>query len=466
MNFTDLAFAPAVEQAKLIRDRQISPLELTQLYLDRIQQFDSSLHSYFLVMAEAAIADATAKTEQLSQGDDLPPFFGVPISIKDLTAVKGVPCSYGVKLLKDRIAKEDESIVRRIREAGFVILGKTATPELGATPFTEPRGYPPTRNPWNLDYTPGGSSGGAAAALAGGLCAIAVGSDGGGSIRGPAFCCGLVGIKPSRGRISHGPFVDKLSGLATDGPLGRTVGDAAALLDIVAGRDVGDPYWLPKPEPSFWAATERSPQPLRIAFSTHFPPVEFTHPLCEQAVKDTALLLEQMGHQVELLEVDFSDLIEPLVRIFQAGVDMGVPGFFLSKFPRWMQRRSRRQSGGEFLRAVMQVQSLGRRFATKLHPFDVWLTPTYLHPTIQIGEWKHLRPVQMLEKIIDWIAPCPPVNASGQPAIALPTGFDDNGLPLGIQLVGRPAEEEIILSLAAELERAKPWKHHRPAIGL
>ncbi|MEM6424089.1 MAG: amidase, partial [Cyanobacteria bacterium P01_D01_bin.128] len=191
MDYVDLAFTPALKQAQLIRSGELSPLELTELYLSRIEQLNPKLGCYFAVMAEAAIADATAKTEQLANGanrDALPQFFGVPISIKDLNPVAGHPCCYGVKAARNRIAESDDGIVNQIKQAGFVILGKTATSQLGTLPYSEPPGFPPARNPWRLDYTPGGSSGGAAASLAAGLCAIAQGSDGGGSIRGPAFC--------------------------------------------------------------------------------------------------------------------------------------------------------------------------------------------------------------------------------------------------------------------------------------
>src|SRR4028119_2321520 len=238
MNQVDLAFTPALEQAQLIRQREVSPLELVELYLERIQRLDSQLGSYFTVMSELALADAKVKTEQLAQStnaSELPPFFGVPISIKDLNAVAGVRCTYGTPALMDNIATYDEGVVARIKQAGFIIIGKTATSELGSFPYTEPIGFPAARNPWNLNYTPGGSSGGAAAAVAAGLCPIAQGSDGGGSIRTPAACCGLVGIKPARGRVSHAPVGDRISGIATNGSIGRTVADAAAMLDVMSG---------------------------------------------------------------------------------------------------------------------------------------------------------------------------------------------------------------------------------------
>ncbi|MBF1999752.1 MAG: amidase [Synechococcales cyanobacterium M58_A2018_015] len=465
MGSVDLAFASALEQARLIRSKALSPLELVQLYLDRIQALDARLGSFFLVMGEQALEDAKAKTEHLMQTTEpLPPFFGVPTAIKDLTTVSNVPCSYGVKILRNRIATEDAGVVMRLRQAGFVLLGKTATSELGSTPYTEPPGFPPTRNPWHLDYTPGGSSGGSAAAVAAGLCSVAQGSDGGGSIRGPAACCGIVGIKPARGRVSFAPTGDRLSGLATEGPLARTVADAAALLDVMAGPIVGDPYWLPNPDPSFLEMTQQPVAPQRIAFTTAFPPIGFADPTCEAAVLETVRRLEELGHSVESIDLDFTDLVEPLVTVWQAGVDVGIPGIFLSKFNRWLLRRSRSRSGGDYLMAVARMQIAARRLVATLQPFDVLVAPVFLHPTIRVGEWARLRPAKILNKIMQWVAPCPPFNATGQPAISIPADFDANGLPVGIQLVGRPADEATIIALAAQLEAANPWSQRRPPL--
>jgi amidase len=470
MNSLDLAFTSALEQARLIRNMEISPVELTQLYLDRIETLDQSLGSYFTVMADQALEDAKAKTNVLVQdrsasGDDnLPPFFGVPIAIKDLCPVAGVPCSYGVKVLRNQVAVEDAGIVTRIKQAGFILLGKTASSALGSTPYTEPKGFPPTRNPWNLEYTPGGSSGGSAAAVAAGLCAIAHGSDGGGSIRGPASCCGLVGIKPARGRVSHAPVGDKLSGLAIDGPLARTVADAAALLDVLAGYIPGDPYWLPDPNPSFLDATQQPSGSLRIAYATAIAPIGTLDSYCEQAVLETVHLLESMGHHIEPISLNFADLIEPLITVWQASVDMGVPWFCLDKLNRWLLRQARSRSGGMYLRAVMQMQTIARRIILSLNRFDVLVLPTFMHPTIRVGEWAKLRPAKAFENIVKWVAPCPPFNATGQPVVNIPIAFDPQGVPLGVQLVGRPAAETTIISLAARIEEARPWSGHRPAI--
>ena len=468
MNSVDLAFTPALEQARLVRSKEVSPIELVELYLERIQQLDSRLGSYFTITAELALADAQVKTEILATTDDpgeLPPFWGVPISVKDLNPVQGVPCSYGCPALVNQIATYDDGVVTRIKRAGFVILGKTATSEVGTLPYTERAGFPPTRNPWNLDYTPGGSSGGAAASLAAGLCAIAQGSDGGGSIRGPAACCGLVGIKPARGRVSAAPVGDRLSGIGTNGPLAHTVADAAALLDVMSGYVTGDPYWLPDPEQPFVTATLHKPHPLKIAFSTSLPPLGDIHPVYQQAVLETVHLLEGMGHIVEPGCPNFTGLIEPFTQIWQTGASAsGIPLEALGPLNRWLAEQA--NSSSEYLRAVTEMQMIARQIVAFFDAVDVLVLPTYMHPPIQIGEWADLEPEETLHKIIRWVAPCPPFNASGQPAIALPVGVDANGLPMGIQLIGKPAAEATLIALAAQIEAAKPWSDRRPSFAV
>lgn len=470
MNQTDLAFASALEQANLIRSKQISPLELIQLYLERIQLLDDTLGSFFTVTADKALADAAAKTEILAQGVDasLPPFFGVPIAIKDLNSVAGVRCTYGSKVMQENIATYDDAVTSRIKQAGFVILGKTATSEVGSLPYTEPEGFPPTRNPWSLDYTAGGSSGGAAAAVAAGLSPIAQGSDGGGSIRGPAFCCGLVGIKPARGRVSYAPIGDAMNGIAANGSLGRTVADAAALLDVMSGYVTGDPYWLPDPHPSFLTIAQQSAeqdiQPLRIAYSTSIAPIGEADTVCTQAVLDTAKTLEGLGHQVEQNCPDCTGLEEPFTIVWRTGVSAsGLPPEALEPFNRWLWEQQ--DSSGDYQKAVWTMQSISRRIVAFFDRYDVLLLPTYLHPAIRIGEWANLSPAEILEKVVHWIAPCPIANATGLPAIAIPTGFSPEGLPIGVQLVGRPADESTVIALAAQLEKVKPWSEERPKFG-
>jgi amidase len=467
MNSLELAFTPALQQAELIRSGTVSPLDLVEVYLKRIEALNGKLGSYVTVAAEQAIADARAKTEQLAGSpEDLPPFFGVPISVKDLNPVAGLPCTYGLKVLKNRLADADDGVVTKIKQAGFIILGKTTTSEMGMFPYCEGNGFPPARNPWHLDYTAGGSSGGAASALAAGLCPITQGSDAGGSIRGPAFCCGLVGIKPARGRVSMAPYGDRLNGIATNGPIGRTVADAAALLDVMAGYVPGDPYWLPDPQPSFLAATQIVPKPLRIGCITALSPIGDAHPDCQKAVTDTAQLLQNLGHQVESASLpDLSELIEPFTVLWRSILDeASVPEFVLGKMNRWLRLRSRFTSCGKYLRSVDQMQLVARRLVEQTTGFDVLLLPTYMYPTIRVGEWASLRPATILQEIINWIAPCPPFNATGQPGISIPTGFTSTGLPMGVQLVGRPADEFTLISLAAQIESVQPWSQHRPEI--
>lgn len=458
MNQVDLAFTPALEQAKLIRKLEISPTELTQLYLSRIQKLDPQLGSFYTVAQEMALKDAQAKTEQLALTQDtgqLPPFFGVPTAIKDLNAVAGIPCTYGSLALKDNIPNYDDGVVTRIKKAGFVILGKTATSEIGSLPYTEAPGFPPARNPWNLEYTAGGSSGGAAAAVAAGLCSVAQGSDGGGSVRGPAYCCGLVGIKPARGRISYAPVGDHQNGIATNGILARNVADGAAMLDVMAGYITGDPYWLPTPDISFLAATRLTLSQLKIGFATSILPVGKADLICQESVLNTVKLLAVMGHIVEETFPDFSELIEPFTKVWQAGVAAaGIPLAALSPMNRWISEQS--GSAGEYLQAVSKIQVIARQIVGFFDVFDVLVLPVYMHPTIKVGEWADLTPEATLAKIINWVAPCPPVNVSGLPAIAFPTGFDSRGLPVGIQLVGKPADEITLIALAAQLEAAQP----------
>ena len=459
MNSVDRAFTPALQLAESIRAREVSPLEIVNLYLERIDRLNPELGSYFTVTADRAIDLASSQTEQLAglnKSQELPPFFGVPIGIKDLTPVAGVPCTYGTQALLGNISSYSESVVWRIEAAGFNILGKTATSQIGSLPYTEPEGFPPARNPWNLDYTPGGSSGGSAAAVAAGLCAIAQGSDGGGSIRGPASCCGLVGIKPSRGRVSWAPVGDYLSGISANGPLARTVADAAALLDVISGYTTGDPYWIPDSNPTFLEASRQKPGKLRIAFSTDIPPVGEAEDICQQAVLETVKLLTDLGHDVEPGCPDFTGLIEPFIAIWQSGAAAsGIPGPALQPMNRWLLERT--ISAGEYLRAVNQMQVISRRSVGFFEKFDVLVLPTYLHSPIRVGEWADLSCEETLQRIINWIAPCPPFNASGLPAIALPAILDNNGVPVGIQIIGRPAAEATLIALAAQMEAAKPF---------
>jgi amidase len=457
MNSTDLAYTSALNQAHLIREKVISPLELTQLYLDRITTLNPKLGAFFHIAAESALEDATAKTEALTQLETIPPFYGVPTALKDLNPVAGMPCSYGIKQAKNRMADRDDHVTQRMKAAGFTILGKTATSQLGSLPYVEPSGFPPARNPWNLEYLAGGSSGGAGAAVAAGMCAIAQGSDGAGSIRIPAACCGLVGLKPSRGRVSNTPVDEYFSGCVVNGGMAHTVADVAAFLDAIAGYELGDAYWLPNPETSFLALSQQTPHPLKIGFATHIPPIGECDAETKTAVLQTAKQLESLGHMVEPIEFgnfDFTDLIEPFSIAWQTQTDVGIPGFIFDKINRQLWFKSQFYSAGKYVRSRRKLYEFGRSVVVLCNPYDVILLPTLMYPALKVGELNRLGLNAMLDRLVDWFAPCPAFNVSGQPAIALPTGFNSNNIPISIQLIGRPAEERTILQLATQLEQS------------
>jgi amidase len=472
MNPIDLAFTPALEQAQLIRSRQISPLELTQVYLDRIAQWDHQLGSFFHVGAELAIADAKAKTEQLMQTPigELPPFFGVPTGVKDLNSVAGMPTSYGVKILKQRPSDGDDGLVQRFRQAGMIVLGKTATSQLGALPYTEPSGFAPTRNPWNRHHTAGGSSGGAGAALAAGFCAIAAGSDAGGSVRIPAACCGLVGLKPSRGRVSNAPGGEFFGGFLVNGPIGRSVSDVAALLDVMAGYVMGDLYWLNPPEVSFLHSLQTPARSLKIGLLTTILPAGIVDSVTLTALQKLATQLEAMGHQVQPVDpepFDATAMIEPFRVIWQTQMDVGIPGVFLDKMNRSLWFKAQFTKASKYTKAQQTLHYLGRKIVQASHAYDLLLTPTIMQAPPTIGAWQKRSPDKMFEQIINWIAPCPLFNISGQPAISLPIGQrQDNSLPIGVQFVGPPAGEERLLQLAYQLEQAGLTLCERPAFGI
>ncbi len=463
MNPTDLAFTPATVQAQLIRQKEVSPLELVELYLERITSHDGQLGSYFTVMAEQAIADGKAKTESLTHNpSELPPFFGVPISIKDLNCVEGVRCSYGVSALKNQVATYDDGIVTKIRAGGFILLGKTAVSQLGSMPFSEPPGFPPCRNPWNLNHTAGGSSGGAAAALAAGLCAISQGSDGGGSVRGPAASCGVVGLKPSRGRVSYAPVGDRIHGCGTNGIIARTVADGAALLEVISGYVTGDPYWLPDPEVPFSQSYLNSPGTLRIAFSPNILGFELATEEYQQAVRDVAATLGNLGYPVEEGCPTLADIKEPFIQVWCSEMAAsGIPIELLEPINQWLIART--PNAGTYLQAVAQLQISARRIVGFFDAYDVLVLPVYLHRPIAVGEWTMLDPGTMFERVAHWVTPCPPFNVTGQPAIAIPVGFDQGGLPLSVQLVGKPGAEATLLALAAQLEAIYRWHTYRPS---
>jgi len=466
----DLMFRPAGELAGMVRAGELSARELVQASLDRIEALDEQVNAFVHVDAEGALAAADA----VKSGDDRP-FAGVPVAIKDNVPVAGMPLTFCTKLFGDFRPGHDAALVRRLREAGMIIIGKTALPDYGILPTTESERNGPTRNPWDLERTPGGSSGGSAAAVAAGMVPVAHANDGGGSTRIPAACCGLVGLKPSRGRISKAPDLGEHF-LTVDGVLTRTTAETAALLDVLEGYELGDASWTPPPRVPY-AESARAPEALRIGLTLKSP-LESTglDPIAEQATRDTAKLLEELGHHVE--EVDppwgepgmlelFSAAFAPMVCmtiVFGSAVAGREPGADdLEPLTRMMWERSKGLGAPYFLAAMSQLQALARRVVTFCEPYDAILTPSLAQRPVEVGTMNGLLPDpdDTFRRSGQFTPYTALANVSGQPAISVPIAHGEDGLPVGAHLMGRPLAEDTLLALSAQLEAARPWAARR-----
>jgi amidase len=467
-------FAGASELAGMVRAGEISSRELVQTSLERIEQLNPMLNAFVQVDAEGALATA----DRIAPGDERP-FAGVPIAIKNNRPVKGLRLTYGCPLMTQHVAPYDHNITRRLRDAGFVIVGTTTLPEYGILPVSEARVFGPTRNPWDLQRTPGGSSGGAAAAVAAGLVPVAHGNDGGGSIRIPAACCGLVGLKPARGRISPAPELGD-SSLGIDGVLTRTVADTASILDVLAGYEPGDATWAPPPAEPFALSARIEPGRLRIAATT-LPPVPEAQvdPLAVRAVADAAELLRSLGHEVEEVDPPWQDdaVRELFGVVFSSHIALSIAysGRVAGRDPTaedmeamsWAIFSMVEKLGAiQYMGAEVALQAFARRLVSFLAPYDALLTPALAERPLALGTLDTDAPDPMATFTRSGLfTPFTPVfNASGQPGISLPLYEGADGLPLAVQLVGRPAGEAQLLSLAAQLEAAQPWAQRRPPL--
>jgi amidase len=470
----ELLFRSAVELAALIRSGELGARELVQASLDRIDELQPTINAFTHIAHDSALAAADA-----IRSGDVRPFAGVPIAIKDNRPVAGMPITMCSDLFADVIPPHDAFLVRRLREAGFVIVGKTALPEMGILPTCESRRFGPTANPWALDRTPGGSSGGSAAAVAAGMVPLAHGNDGGGSTRIPAACCGLVGLKGSRGRVSVGPDAGQ-SFLVNDGVLTRTVADTAELLDLMAGYELGDATWAPPPSESFASSAAAEPGRLRIGLALNAPlEGAVLDPVCEAAARDAAALLESLGHDVEEITPPWSglNLLPDFSRAFGPGIAFTVfiGGRIRGRDPEpddvepltWeMWERARAQDTVTYLAAQGRLESVGRSIVSFLDPYDAVLTPALASRPLKTGEvhgrgpdeWDHFRRSGLFTPYTAI------VNVTGLPAISLPLYQGDDGLPTGVQLIGRAASEGPLLALAAQVERALPWAERQPEL--
>jgi amidase len=460
----------------LLLSGELSAVELVETCLRRIDELEPEINAFSHVAHESALQTAAG----IADGDPRP-FAGVPIAVKDNRPVAGMPITLASDLFADVVPQHDAYLVRRLRDAGFVIVGKTALPEMGILPTTESRRLGPTHNPWALERTPGGSSGGSAAAVAAGMVPLAHGNDGGGSTRIPAACCGLVGLKASRGRVSVGPEAGD-SFLVSDGVLTRTVAETAALLDILAGYEPGDATWAPPPEAPFAELARRDPGALRIGLALNPPLRDATVDLvCAEAARAAAGQLESLGHRVEEITPpwDQGDVLPEFTRVWAPliSAQTAIGALLRGREPTpedvepltWVMWENAHSSDSlAYVLAEGRMKSLARSIAAFLAGFDVVLTPALAWRPVPIGQihgrgpdpWGHYRRSGHFTPFTA-IA-----NVTGLPAIALPLYQGEDGLPLAVQLIGRPTGEGLLLAVAYQLEQALPWADRRPELAL
>ena len=464
----------AVGQADLIRRGEVTAAEVVTAAISRIEAVDPGLNAVVIREFDRALDAARGP---LPAG----PFTGVPFLLKDLAAEwDGVRFTEGSAFLRDNVSSHDQELTRRIRSAGLVLAGKTNTPEFGALPTCEPALFGPTRNPWDPTLTPGGSSGGAAAAVAAGMVAMAYGNDAGGSIRFPASCCGVFGLKPTRARLPFGPeYGDVFTGLAVEFALTRSVRDAAVLLGALAGPDLGDPYWAPPVGGTFANEVGADPGRRRIAFCDHTPDGTPVHADCLAAVRDAASLCESLGHDVVERELPGVDDRPYALDAIDAGAIGWILAYWIRKvgrepgvdeiepLTRAMWDMSRSVSAAGYLLAVQDAQALGRTIAAFFTEIDLWLTPTLAQPPVPIG---HISgtiddPGQVMQRFGEFIGfPAWVANATGVPAMSVPLYWNADGVPIGVHFLTRFGDEATLLRLAAQLEQAQPWAGRRPLL--
>ncbi len=468
----ELATLDALGQAELVRKKQITPLELVNAAIARIEKFDPAINSIITRTFEQARKRAA---QPLGDG----PFAGVPYLVKDLEPVAGVRQTFGSAPFKANVATYTSEVILRMERAGLIMVGKSNTPEFGLLPVTEPRGFGAAHNPWNPAHSPGGSSGGAAAAVAAGLVPIATASDGGGSIRIPSSCCGLFGLKISRGRNPEAPGV-KDDGLSVTHCVARSVRDSAALLDATRGPTVGERWYAPPPKRPYAAEVGTPPGRLRIAFTTKDLAGTPVHPDCAKAVESTAKLCQELGHIVEEAAPKFDGRAfgeQFLVlwasiagRVVKTANRLSGGKITVEAFEPWTQKLAEMDAkhapSDVSLVWTGIAQQANLAMIKFLTTYDLFLTPTLGRPPVKIGE---LDQTWSLDKLIPWLnayVPFTPLaNATGQPAMSVPLYWNADGLPIGSHFFGRHTDEATLIRLAAQLEQARPWtKRHPPAL--
>jgi amidase len=464
----DIAFAGAARQAEMVRAGEVSPTELVGLHLERIERIDPQLNSFRVVLAERAMLEAEQAEARLKGGDERP-LLGVPIALKDEVDLAGELTTRGTDAFPDP-AVADSEMVRRLREAGAIVVGKTLLPELAICGFTESATWGVSRNPWDPQRTPGGSSGGSAAAVAAGLVPIASASDGAGSIRIPAACCGLFGLKPQRGRVSMAPHLEHWNGLSANGCVSRRVIDTALWLDVVSGGSE-EPGAPAPPEQPFVEAAKTPPGKLRVAYSTAVPRALAPPTVSDEAkvpVGEMAETLRSLGHETVVQDPNWGSIGNNSIPRYLRGIAEDVARVPL---PERLERRTRGMGrlGGLipdrlFEQARGAVQADAARVNAIFDSCDVLMTPVMGGTALPVRRWEGRGGLWTLLGMSRFYPYCIPWNHLGNPSMAVPAGFAANGMPLSVQIVGRPGDEATLLSLAAQLEAERPWADRRPPV--
>jgi amidase len=466
-NLSELVHRDATAQAELVRKKDVQPIELVEAAIERIEASNPKINAVITKMYHQARDTARGK---LPEG----PFRGVPFLLKDILGIcQGVPMTMGARLLRHFVPDHDSELVRRLKAAGLIIIGKTNVPEFGLLPTTEPELFGPCRNPWNTECTPGGSSGGSAAAVAVGMVPMAHANDGGGSIRIPASCCGLFGLKPTRARNPLGPdFGEGWGGLVAEHAVTRSVRDSAALLDATAGPDIGDPYWAPPRERPFLSEVGLDPGCLRIASLTS--PELPVHDDCRAALQTAIGLCRGLGHEVQetTLTIDggsdqFAAAVKVLIaagtasilKMLEASREQVEPGTWA------LNELARDIDAADYVLAIEQLQRSSRAMAHRYRTFDVLMAPAVSQPPPRLNAFQPApdNPLQGFEAGSQFVHLNPLANVTGQPAMSVPLFWNEESLPIGIQFMGRFGDEATLFRLAAQLEKARPWAHRWPS---
>lgn len=468
MDDTELLYLGVARQAELVRAGKVTARRLVEASLRRTERIDGHLGAFRVVRADRALAEADARDAARASGADGGPLEGVPIAVKDELDVAGEVTTFGGAAQRTPAVGDSEA-VRRLRAAGAVIVGKTAMPEFGQWPFTESAAHGYTRNPWDTSRTTGGSSGGSAAAVAAGLVAAALGGDGGGSIRIPAACCGLFGLKPQRGRVSTAPHPHLWYALGTVGPLTRTVLDSAVLYDVLSGPAAGD-RWTARPtRTSFTEAASTDPGRLRIGYATKAAvPGVRPHPDHVRALRDTVRALRELGHDVRPVDPHYPDTTAAFLPQFGGGVRSEAAAM---ERPELLERRTRQTLRFARLapeavveRAVRAGERMAVRANRVFEEVDVLLTPTLAERPRRVGALDGAGLLRAMARSLPMIAYTALWNVTGNPAASVPAGSGADGMPLAVQLVGREHDETTLVRVAAQLEAVRPWAHRRPGL--